>query len=118
MIAGIHLAMRRLSDMTANGLSHPGSMLAVLAGCGLWLGLGGSEAVLASTVSIAAFVATLMVLNQQRRRDQALHLKIDELILAKQGARDEVAGIEHGTEEEMRRLVEGRDTLDAGATAG
>ena len=113
MIAGFHHIMRRLSDAAANGLSHPGSMLAVLVGCGVWLVLGGGEAALASTVSIAAFVATLMVLNQQRRRDQALHLKIDELILAKQGARDEVAGIEHGSEEEMRQLAEGRDTLDA-----
>lgn len=115
MIGGIRTAMRWLSDTTANGLSHPGSMLTVLVGCGAWLAFGGSEVTLASSVSIAAFVATLMVLNQQRRRDQALHLKIDELILAKQGARDEVAGIEHASEEEMRQLAEGRDTLDADA---
>ena len=80
------------------------AQLIVLVGCALWLILGGSEASLASAMSIGAFVLTQMVLNQQRRREMALHLKIDELILAVTGARNEVAGIEGKTEEEIEEL--------------
>jgi low affinity Fe/Cu permease len=53
-----------------------------------------------------------MVLNQQRRRELALQLKIDELILSKRGARDEVAGIEQKTEAEIEKLRAGRDPSD------
>jgi low affinity Fe/Cu permease len=49
-----------------------------------------------------------MVLNQQRRRELALQLKIDELILSKRGARDEVAGIERKTEAEIEEIRAGR----------
>ena len=51
-----------------------------------------------------AITLTQMVLNQQRRSEAALHMKIDELILAKRGARDELAGIERKTEDEMEKL--------------
>jgi low affinity Fe/Cu permease len=78
--------------------------LLVLIACGIWLARGGSEAALASTMSIGSFILTQMVLNQQRRREIALHLKIDELVLSKKGARDEVAGIEHKSEAEIEAL--------------
>ncbi|MDB5736770.1 MAG: hypothetical protein JWO65_438 [Sphingomonas bacterium] len=55
-------------------------------------------------MSIGSFILTQMVLNQQRRREIALHLKIDELVLSKKGARDEVAGIEHKSEAEIEAL--------------
>ena len=42
-----------------------------------------------------------MVLNQQRRSELALHLKIDELITALDGARDELAGIETADEDTL-----------------
>jgi low affinity Fe/Cu permease len=57
---------------------------------------------------IGAFVLTQMVLSRQRRREKALHLKVDELILSMTGARDEVAAIEHKTEEKIEELREGR----------
>jgi len=77
--------------------------------CVAWWALGGSETVLASSVSIGSFVLTQMVLNQQRRRELALQLKIDELILSKRGARDEVAGIESKTEDEIEEIRASRD---------
>lgn len=64
---------------------------------------------LASTVSIGGFVLTQMVLNQQRRRELALQPKIDELILAMKGARDEVVGIERKSEDEIEEIRAGRD---------
>ncbi|NIJ32444.1 low affinity iron permease family protein [Sphingomonas oligoaromativorans] len=63
-------------------------------------------------MSIGSFLLTQMVLNQQRRRELALQIKIDELILAKSGARDELAGIERKTEDEIEQLRAGRDIDD------
>lgn len=96
-----------ISTRVANFAGHPVVQVAALAGCGLWLAKGWSEAALASALTIGGFVLTQMVLNQQRRRENALHLKIDELILAMKGARNEVAGIEHSAEMEIERLREG-----------
>ncbi len=100
--------MRRVSTSVADAAAHPGAQLLVLIACILWMLAGGSETALASTMSIGGFILTQMVLNQQRRREAALHLKIDELVFAKTGARDELAGIEHKTEEEIEELREAR----------
>src|ERR1700759_447194 len=94
MISPLYRATRHVSNLVADAAGHPAAQLGVLVLCIAWWALGGSETVLASSVSIGSFVLTQMVLNQQRRRELALQLKIDELILSKRGARDEVAGIE------------------------
>ena len=101
-------AMRHISTGVADAAAHPSAQMLVLALCILWLATGGSEATLASTMSIGSFILTQMVLNQQRRREAALHLKIDELVLSKTGARDEVAGIEHKSEAEIEALRDER----------
>jgi low affinity Fe/Cu permease len=82
--------------MVADAVAHPAVQLGVLT----------------STMSIGSFLLTQMVLNQQRRRELALQIKIDELILAKSGARDELAGIERKTEDEIEQLRAGRDIDD------
>jgi low affinity Fe/Cu permease len=104
--------MRRLSTVVADAAAHPAAQMAVLAACVIWLAAGGSETALASTMSIGSFILTQMVLNQQRRREQALHLKIDELVLSKTGARDEIAGIEHKSEREIEELRTGQAGRD------
>lgn len=104
-----HRWVGQLSNIIANAAAHPVSQILALALCLGWLLSGRSATALASAASIGGLMLTQMVLNQQRRRDIALHLKIDELILSKGGARDEVAGIEHKTEEEMERIRAGRE---------
>lgn len=61
---------------------------------------------------MAAITLTQMVLNQQKRHDAALHLKIDELIHAMKGARDEIAGIENKSEAELEALRETGDVAE------
>lgn len=112
MVRHVFHGMSRVSTMVADAAGHPATQLGVLLLCILWWALGGSETVLASTVSIGSFILTQMVLNQQRRRELALQIKIDELILAKRGARDELAGIERKTEDEIERLRAGRNAED------
>jgi low affinity Fe/Cu permease len=105
-----------LSTLVSNVAANAFVQLAVLVGCVAWLLLGHSEAVLASALTIGGFILTQMVLNQQRRRENALHLKIDELLVAAKGARSELAGTEHATADEIERLREGRDADDADQT--
>ena len=68
---------------------------------------------LTAGLSILAITLTQMVLNRQHerekeahRRDVALHAKLDELLIASQRARDELAGIEELEEEEIEELRE------------
>lgn len=104
MISPLYRATRHVSNTIADAAGHPAAQLGVVVLCVAWWALGGSETALASSVSIGSFVLTQMVLNQQRRRELALQLKIDELILSKRGARDEVAGIESKTEAEIEEI--------------
>ena len=58
--------------------------------------------------NIAISVITLLMLfvlqNTQNRDSAALHLKLDEVITHLKGARDEVAGIESKTDDEIDEL--------------
>lgn len=97
----------RFSDWGANIAGHPMAQIGVLVFCAAWflLPLGDeATAVLTLVLSVLAISLTQMVLNQQKRHEAALHFKIDELIHAMRGARDEVMGIEHKSEAELEAL--------------
>jgi len=105
----------RISDWGANVAGHPSALIFVLLFCGLWftLPLGdAATAVLTLVLSVLAITLTQMVLNQQRRHEAALHLKIDELIHAMKGARDEIMGIEHKSEAELEALRQTGDEAE------
>jgi len=104
----------RLSDRIATAAGHPAAQVGVIAFCLAWfVGLGAGFANdLTLVLSVAAITLTQMVLNQQKRHDAALHLKIDELILAKKGARNELAGAEGMTEEELETLKRSAEDVD------
>ena len=98
-----------VSDIAANPLAQVG----VIAVCGAWFALGLNTNALTAVLSILAITLTQMVLNRQNereadafRRDVAMHAKLDELVLASQRARDEMAGIENLEEEEIEQLKE------------
>ncbi|MEO5866932.1 MAG: low affinity iron permease family protein [Sphingomonas sp.] len=96
----------KISDYVANIAGHPIAIAGMIVFCIGWIWIGGSasENALTLALSVLAITLTQMVLNQQKRNEAALHLKIDELILAKQGARDELAGIERASEDEIEEL--------------
>jgi low affinity Fe/Cu permease len=106
MIEGLRHVVSIISTRVADFAAHPLVQLAVLIASIVWLLSGWSEAALASTMTIGGFILTQMVLNQQRRRENALHLKIDELILAMNGARNDVIGVEKAGDAEIERLRE------------
>lgn len=97
----------RLSDRGSNIAGHPVALIGVLVFCFAWflLPLGNTAtAVLTLVLSVLAITLTQMVLNQQKRHEVALHLKIDELIHAVRGARDDLMGVENKTEAELEAL--------------
>lgn len=102
----IHVIGRRISGVVANAAANPWAQVVTLLFCVGWLAIGGLRSIdgLADVLAVAAITLTQMVLNQQKVHDAALHLKLDELIHAKQGARDELVAIEKATEEELEAL--------------
>jgi len=63
-----------------------------------------------ATTNVAISVATLLMVfvlqNTQNRDSAALHAKLDELVTKTDGPRDEVAGIESASHEEIEELRE------------
>ena len=113
----------RVSTWTADLFAHPGVQIGVIIFCIAWFVLGLKTDLLTAALSILAITLTQMVLNSQKerecddyRRDVALHAKIDELLIAMKGARDEMAGIEELDVEEIVELKENAqeqvETLD------
>lgn len=103
----------RVSDRGATIAGHPLAQIFVLGFCAAWflLPLGDeATAILTLVLSVLAITLCQMVLNQQKRHELALHMKIDELIHAMKGARDEIMGIELKSEAELEAL---RRTGDA-----
>ncbi|MFN2472850.1 MAG: low affinity iron permease family protein [Sphingomicrobium sp.] len=101
----------RVSAWTSDLFAHPYMQVGVILFCTAWFLFGLKADLLTAALSILAITLTQMVLNSQNdreaddhRRDVAMHAKLDELLLAMKGARDEMAGIEDLEEEEIVEL--------------
>ncbi|MGH7540538.1 MAG: low affinity iron permease family protein [Gemmatimonadota bacterium] len=55
-------------------------------------------------ISIVVLLMVFVLQNTQNRDSAALHLKLDEMVGAEPGARDEVRGVESRSEEELQEL--------------
>lgn len=110
------------SDIAAN----PIAQIAVVIVCSAWFVVGLKADILTAVLSILAITLTQMVLNRQNereadahRRDVALHAKIDELVIAVKGARNEMAGIEELEEEDIEHLKdEAKQAIDDAGPEG
>ncbi|HET7708261.1 MAG TPA: low affinity iron permease family protein [Sphingomicrobium sp.] len=107
----------RVSAVASDVSAHPFAQMGVILFCALWWLIGLPTDILTAALSIMAITLTQMVLNRQNereldahRRDVAMHAKLDELVVAMKGARNEVAGIEDELDEEeiveLKRHVE------------
>ena len=97
----------RISAVASDTSAHPFAQLGIILFCALWWIIGLPTDILTAALSILAITLTQMVLNRQNereldahRRDVAMHAKLDELVLANKGARDEIAGIEDALDED------------------
>jgi low affinity Fe/Cu permease len=64
------------------------------------------QLVINTGTTIVTFLMVFLIQNAQNRESKAIHLKLDELILAVNRARNELIDIEHLTEEQLDRLAE------------
>ena len=96
----------RIAGRTADLAGAPLAILLIALLCAGWYLRAGSagENTLTLILSVASITLTQMVLNGQRRSEQALHLKMDELVYSIRGARNAVAGIEAKSMEELEAL--------------
>jgi low affinity Fe/Cu permease len=101
----------RISEWVSDAAAHPLVQAGFIVFCVGWFALGLPTELLTAALSILAITLTQMVLNRQNerecdahRRDVAMHAKLDELLIAKRGARNEMAGIEELPEEEIEEI--------------
>ena len=110
----------RLSEWVSNVAAHPFVQIGFVLFCVAWFALGLPTDLLTAALSILAITLTQMVLNRQNdreveahRRDVAMHAKLDELLIAKRGARNEMAGIEDLPEEKIVELKPDPELIEA-----
>ncbi len=64
------------------------------------------QLVINTGTTIITFLMVFLIQNAQNRESKALHLKLDELILAMREARNELIDVEHLTEAQLDQLAE------------
>jgi low affinity Fe/Cu permease len=62
------------------------------------------QLVINTGTTVVTFLMVFLIQATQNRETRALHLKLDELILSQQRARNIFAGLEHATEDELKQL--------------
>lgn len=62
------------------------------------------QLVINTGTTIVTFLMVFLIQNTQNRDAQAMHLKLDELIRAVQGARNTMVDVEHCSDEELKQL--------------
>jgi low affinity Fe/Cu permease len=102
-----------ISAVVADVFAHPYAQIGFIVVCVAWFAIGFNINLLTAALSIMAITLTQMVLNNQnereaeaRRRDIAMHAKLDELISASRKARNDLVGLEDRDEEEIVQLKE------------
>lgn len=85
-------------------LGHPASLL-VLLGCALiWWAVEPESFDLHAVATLVAVAMTLIIQRGQNRDTAALQAKLDELILATEGARDEVAHLDEKEADDIEEI--------------
>ena len=64
------------------------------------------QLVINTGTTIVTFLMVFLIQNAQNRDASAMQAKLDELIRATKGARDDFIGIEHRTQKELRQILE------------
>ncbi|HZR00206.1 MAG TPA: low affinity iron permease family protein [Chloroflexota bacterium] len=64
------------------------------------------QLVINTGTTIVTFLMVFLIQNSQNRESKAVHLKLDELILAVRGAKNELIDIESLTEEQLEQITQ------------
>lgn len=102
---------RKFSHRTAEMVGKPWSFMLAILSIVIWACTGPRfhyndtwQLVINTSTTIITFLMVFLIQNTQNRDAKAIHLKLDELILAVQGARNRLINLENLSEEEMAQL--------------
>ncbi len=101
----------RLAKATARAAGHPSTFAVALAIVAVWAVTGPLfrfsdtwQLVINTGTTIVTFLMVFLIQNTQNRDSAAMHLKLDELLRAVQGAETGLANLEDLTEKELDHL--------------
>lgn len=104
-------AFHHFSAVTSRVVGSPWSFLAALLIIVIWGGSGPAfhysdtwQLVINTSTTIVTFLMVFLIQNTQNRDAKAIHLKLDELIRAIDGARNQLVDLEEMSDEELRQL--------------
>jgi low affinity Fe/Cu permease len=101
MVRNVRAALTRLGVFT----SHPAAFVIVFCYVGLWLAFNPTTLDWHAVATIATWFMTLIIQRAEHRDTQAIHAKLDELLRAEGGARNELTMLD---EQEPENIEEHR----------
>src|SRR3954463_2041691 len=100
---------QRSSSILGSAWSFCGAVLVIL----VWLVTGPMfhfsdtwQLIINTATTVITFLMVFLIQNTQNRDAKAMHLKLDELIRAIKGARNELVDLESLSDEELKKLEE------------
>ena len=102
---------RRLAERTAHAVGSHWAFLLALLTIAVWVVTGPYfnysdtwQLFINTGTTIVTFLMVFLIQNTQNRDSQALHLKLDELIRAKKGARNALIDLDDLSDEELAKI--------------
>lgn len=110
-VSGRGMPFRRFAQAVSSAAGRPWAFVLAAALIALWAAAGPIfdfsnrwQLAVNSGTTIATFLMVFWIQNTQNRETEALRLKLDELLLATDAARNEFVGIEDLADEDLREL--------------
>ena len=108
---GLALKFSKLAQATASWTGHPVAFLLALAVVVIWIISGPIfhysdtwQLVINTGTTIVTFLMVFLIQRSQNKDSEAIHLKLDELLGALEGANSKLVAIETMDEDHLRRL--------------
>ena len=108
---GIHNWFRQFANLTAERVGEPSSFALGVLVILIWMVSGPLfhfsdtwQLVINTGTTIITFLMVFLIQNTQTRDTKTMHLKLDELIRAVEGARNRLVDLEHSSQERIDEL--------------
>jgi low affinity Fe/Cu permease len=118
-----HELFRHFAHLTSTGVGSPWAFTLACAVIVVWAATGPIfhfsdtwQLVINTGTTIITFLMVFLIQNTQNRDAVAIHLKLDELICALKGARNQLVDVEELSDEELERLRREFRRLSSGTT--
>ena len=107
----VNEAFRRFAQAVSRGFGSPWMFILAAVVCAGWIVTGpiyhfsnSWQFFINDLTNVVTFLAVFLIQNTQNRDAKALHLKLDEVIRAKKGARNALVDLEDCTDEELDQI--------------